>query len=184
MASRDRFETVLVAARLGEQWAWERLVASLNAPLRGYVKALGSHDVEDTVGDIWLGVVKGLPSFEGGEEAFRSWVFSIAYRRTLDQHRRAAKRDEVDTEPVDLNLVADRGMSAEDHAMARYDEEAVIAALDQLTEDRRHVVTLRFLVGMSLVEIAEVTGRNAGAVQSLQTRAFRQLEKILDDTRK
>ena len=68
--------------------------------------------------------------------------------------------------------------------MRHYDEEAVLAALEKLTFDQRQVVTLRFLVGMSLVEIAEVTGRRAGAVQSLQTRAFKQLEKILGDPRK
>lgn len=184
MGSRDRFESVLAAARLGEQWAWERLITPLDATLRGYVKSLGSHDIEDAVGDIWLAVVRGLASFSGDEAAFRAWVFSIAYRRSVDQHRRLVRRDEVEVEPADLELAADLGQSAEDHAMRHYDEEAVLAALEKLTFDQRQVVTLRFLVGMSLVEIAEVTGRRAGAVQSLQTRAFKQLEKILGDPRK
>jgi RNA polymerase sigma-70 factor (ECF subfamily) len=52
-------------------------------------------------------------------------------------------------------------------------------ALSRLTEEQQEVVSLRFLQGLQISEVATVTGRSDGAVKALQFRALRALQKIL-----
>jgi RNA polymerase sigma-70 factor (ECF subfamily) len=52
-------------------------------------------------------------------------------------------------------------------------------ALERLPDDRRQVVVLRFVDGLSAREIGAVLGRSEGAVRVLQHRALRDLAEIL-----
>src|SRR3954470_22954958 len=88
----DAFEDVLGAARAGAEWAWERIYAELSPRVAGYLRALGAGDPEDLVGEVFLQVVRGLDGFEGDEAAFRTWVFTIAHRRLVDDLRRRRRR--------------------------------------------------------------------------------------------
>ena len=49
-----------------------------------------------------------------------------------------------------------------------------------LSEDRRQVVILRFVDGLTAREIGEVLGRSEGAVRVLQHRALRELAVLLE----
>ncbi len=57
----------------------------------------------------------------------------------------------------------------------------VAAALEQLPEDQRDVVTQRDLLGMSIREIAERLGRTEKSVAGLLLRGRRQLRELLAD---
>ena len=57
--------------------------------------------------------------------------------------------------------------------------EELTAALDQLKEEYRAVLVLRFLMGLSVAETAAVLGRSEGAIRVLQYRALRSLRKVL-----
>lgn len=184
MPNDQSFESTLQSARAGDKSAWERIVGGFNPGLRGYVRSQGVVDIDDLVGEIWLGVVRSLPSFQGGEEPFRSWLYSIAYRRIADEHRRRARRPQVELEDGHFELACGAHESAESTALRRSEDEAVVAALAQLTDDQRQVVSLRFLVGLSPEETARSMGRSVNAVHALQNRAFTQLRKILAATRK
>ena len=48
-----------------------------------------------------------------------------------------------------------------------------------LTDEQREVLLMRVVGGLSVPEIAEVTGRTAGSIKALQRRALRQLQKNL-----
>src|SRR3954471_20934012 len=88
----DGFDEVLAAARAGAEWAWERIYGELAPSVAGYLRAHGASEPEDVAGEVFLQVVRGLERFEGGEAAFRAWVFTIAHRRCVDDLRRGARR--------------------------------------------------------------------------------------------
>ena len=59
--------------------------------------------------------------------------------------------------------------------------ETVIRAIkDDLTEDQRHVIILRFLEGFSLRETAEIIGKEVYNVKVIQNRGVAKLRKALD----
>ena len=55
----------------------------------------------------------------------------------------------------------------------------MIERLDELPEDRREALIMRFALGMSNREIARALGRTDGATKVLIHRAIKQLEELM-----
>jgi RNA polymerase sigma factor (sigma-70 family) len=55
----------------------------------------------------------------------------------------------------------------------------LLEAMDKLNETRREIIELMYFQGLSPKEIAEKTGKSAGAIHSLHFNALRDLRKIL-----
>ena len=55
----------------------------------------------------------------------------------------------------------------------------VIERLDDLSDDRREALIMRFALGMSNREIARALGRSDGATKVLIHRAIKQLEELM-----
>jgi RNA polymerase sigma factor (sigma-70 family) len=59
--------------------------------------------------------------------------------------------------------------------------EMVLEAIQQnLTDDQRHVVILRFMEGCSLVETASILGKELSHIKVIQTRAIAKLRKVFE----
>jgi RNA polymerase sigma-70 factor (ECF subfamily) len=71
--------------------------------------------------------------------------------------------------------LADIGMAEVGHERSR----DLRHALEQLPEDQREVLVLRFVLGLSASEIAERMGRSENAVHALQHRGRRKLQAEL-----
>ncbi len=78
------FASVLVAAQTGAPWALERLYHGFSPVVLGYMRIQGAADPEDLTNEVFLGVLRRIGSFEGDEEKFRSWIFTIAHSRLID----------------------------------------------------------------------------------------------------
>ena len=173
---------VIAAARLGEPWALEAIYADLAAPVLGYLRGQGLREPEDAASEVFVGVVRGLERFRGDERDFRTWVFSIAHRRVIDERRRLARRREEPVDPVDLAgpLAGSRTGDAEAEGLDRLGTRWALAALATLSPDQRAVVTLRVLADLSVEQVAAVLGKSLGAVKSLQRRALAALARNLE----
>ena len=88
----DEFARVMSAAQAGEEWAVARLYRSLQPALLRYLNGREPQDAEDIAAQVWLEVARALTKFEGGEDGFRAYVFTIARRRMLNAKRGRARR--------------------------------------------------------------------------------------------
>jgi len=175
----EEFASVLSAARAGADWAWSRLYADLAPTVLGYLRARGVPEAEDVLGETFLQVVRGLEGFDGDESGFRSWVFTIAHRRLVDDRRRRGRRPvQHATEDV-LDSQLPPMATSEDEALASLGTERVLALLDLLTEEQRSALALRFVGGLTLPEVAAVLGRTNNATKALQRRGLRSLRRHL-----
>jgi len=171
------FDDVLVAARAGAEWAWSQIYAELAPKVVGYLRAHGALEPEDAAGEVFLQVVRGLPSFEGGEREFRAWTFTIAHRRLVDALRQRGRRP-VDAAPGELIEAAARpGGDVADEAQARIADARVREAIGALAPDQRSVMLLRIIGDLTIDEIARALGKRPGAVKALQRRALVRLEE-------
>jgi RNA polymerase sigma-70 factor (ECF subfamily) len=167
----DDFATLLDAARAGGEWAMTRLYRSVDPSLRRYLQAQLGPEAEDVASETWLSVARNLQTFDGDEDAFRAWVFTIGKRRVVDHHRARSRRP---TAP-DPDLVP----SAEDEALSGDEAAARIVAL--LPQEQAQIVLLRVVAGFSVEEVAEIVGRRPGTVRVMQHRALKRLAEKLGD---
>ncbi|WP_062315755.1 RNA polymerase sigma factor [Demequina maris] len=181
MSLGPAFDSVLAAARVGEDWAWTEIYRDLAGPVRGYLAGKGSPSPEDEAADTFLHVARGLSGFTGDEGDFRSWVFSIAHRRMVDAHRRSGRRPEAPAPDETLAaLVREAAPSAEHHALLRGQTEAVDHLLRRLNARQREILLLRVVAGLSVKETAAVLGASESAVKVAQHRAIATLRRDLD----
>jgi RNA polymerase sigma-70 factor (ECF subfamily) len=167
---------VLHAARGGAPWAFERLYEDLAPAVAGYLRVQRASEPEDLVSEVFLGVFRGLASFQGTEKQFRSWVFTIAHRRLLDERRRAARRPHLETVDAEVGAL---GGDVEREAFDSLGSQWVYDVCARLSSDQRTVLLLRVIADLSVEEVGRITGKSAGAVKALQRRALEALRRKL-----
>src|SRR4051812_39106168 len=155
------FDDVLAAAQTGAGWAVATLYRDLQPALLRYLQAKAPGHAEDLASEVWLAVAPKLAAFEGDEVGFRSWIFTIAHRRVIDQARRSARRQ---TEPVDGSRL-EQWPAGDDTADAGIEELSAKEAISTLTAglpaDQAEVILLRVVGGLTVNEAAHVMGRSA-----------------------
>jgi RNA polymerase sigma-70 factor (ECF subfamily) len=154
--------------------ALDELYARYSGLVVAYLRGQGAVDPEDLASEVFVGVVRGLHSFEGDEVSFRSWLLVIAHRRLLDDRRRRDRKPADAVQPHRLHAVPDAGQmgDVEGAALERLGTARVFGALDRLTDDQRTVVLLHTVGGLTLPQIAEMLGKRLDAVKSLHRRGL------------
>lgn len=177
--SGEAFESVLEAARLGAGWARTRIYEALAGPVAGYLRNQGVREPEDATSEVFLAVFARLPGFTGTEPQFRSWVFTIAHHKIVDERRRRARRP--DTAPLEDpgEAALAPAVPAEDEALNRIGAERVHRMLDGLTPDQRDVINLRIIADLSVEQVAALLGKPSGAIKALQRRGLDALRRQL-----
>ena len=182
-------ETVLLdRLRAGDETAFEELVARHDGALRRVCRGIVRSDalVDDVVQETWLGVVRGLKSFEG-RSSLRTWIFRILVNTARTRAARDARSlpfsalesEQVPAvEPAAFNAEG-RWVSApsrlehdpETRLLSRELREDLLRAVDRLSPDQRAVITLRDLVGLSAGEVCELLDLTDGNQRVLLHRA-------------
>lgn len=172
-----RFDALLAAARRGEGWAFDELFRSRNGRISAFVRARGVCDVDGVVNDVFLKAFGAVGNFSGDEAAFRAWLFRIARNRVIDEYRKQGRSPVTTDFPDGMELA---GGDVVVDAETRFGGDRVVALLGLLTDEQREVLALRFVGDLTIDQIAEVTGRQRGAVKQLQRRGLRRLEAVLE----
>jgi RNA polymerase sigma factor (sigma-70 family) len=179
MATGPVFDDVLAAARAGAAWAFEVLYRDLAPAVTGYLRLHGAPEPDDLASETFLDVFRGLGGFTGDEQGLRSWVFTIAHRRLVDDWRRRGRRPLLADGGADL--VPDAvGGDVEDDVLDRLGTEAVHRMCSALPADQRSVLLLRVLADLTVEQVAEAMGRSVGSVKALRRRGLRRLREDLE----
>lgn len=173
MALRRTRGFSLPALKAGDATAWTWLVAEYSGKITGYAARMGARDPEDVTSATLEALARRIGDFEGGESQFRSFVFSIAHARIVDDLRRSTRRSEVSIENT-LTLLA-----ADEPNEDTFSDPDLLAALDRLPEDQRRMLELRYVVGLSTKETADAIGKSEVATRVALSRAFTKLKGIL-----
>ncbi|MFP5318445.1 MAG: RNA polymerase sigma factor [Acidimicrobiia bacterium] len=151
----------------------DALYRRLQPALLRHLTSAHAWQAEDIAADVWTEVAAALPRFEGDDDAFRAWLFTLARRRVIDSYRRAGRRH-TDPLPDDVSGAADD--RPEEDVVARLSGEATIARLHRLLPpDHARVVLLRVVYGLPVEQVAALTGKQPVNVRVIQHRALRRL---------
>jgi RNA polymerase sigma-70 factor (ECF subfamily) len=105
-----------------------------------------------------------------GQEVTVPWLIGVARHKLVDHWRRAER------ESRGLGAVALQ--EAEDPWPDLLDTHAAHAALQRLPGPQRTALTLRYLDGLPVAEVAELVGRTLHATETLLARARAALRRI------
>lgn len=178
------------AAKAGDRGAIERLIERYQPRLHAYVRMRLGNRVRareaslDVVQSVCRELLAAVPKFEfRGEERFRDWVFTAALNKIRDKHRfhERDKRDAAREQPADDAdlLGAASYLTPSVDAIGREASTALAAAMGELSEEHREVITLARIVRLPHDVIAESMGRSEPAVRQLLVRALMQLSRLL-----
>src|SRR5262245_41301755 len=167
-------EEVISRAREGDRDALAQIWRAYNHLLLRYFRGKGMADAEDLASTVWLEVANGLRRFQGSENDFRRWLFTIAARRRIDDIRSAKRRDQV--YPADGQWVAPVSTaSAADESEQAQALDRALALVRSLPPDQAEAVLLRVVADLSVAEVAQIMGRREGAVRVLVHRGLKRL---------
>jgi RNA polymerase sigma-70 factor (ECF subfamily) len=168
-------EAILARLLAGDEQAFAELVSAHQGSLlrlaRTFVSDLGS--AEEVVQETWLGVLKGLKSFEG-RSSLKTWIFRILVNRARSRGARDGRTltfSALQEEGGDGADLMDR-FSAEGrwtHPPSLWPEEnpealllrsetqnCLLGAVDGLPPAQRAVVTLRDVEGVAAAEVCNI----------------------------
>ena len=134
---------------------------------------------EDAVQDVFIDLWKSAARFDASVSSETTFVATIARRRMIDRVRRTARSRETEVVEEASLVGADEGLVSLETC-----EEAARAAdaLRELDPDKRRLMELWILRGMSHRQIADSTGMPLGTVKSSLRRGLARVREVLDGT--
>ena len=165
-------ETLAIAARDGDHLAFGELYRRYHPVVAGYVRTRIGGSSDDVVQNVFLAILRGLPSYRGPR--FFSWAYRICVNVVVDELRRHRRRGlEVSGE---VDGVADAGVATpEEELIARRLLSRLSGALARLPEGQRTVFVMARVQGLEYQEIADLLGIPVGTVKSRMWSAVRAL---------
>lgn len=176
------FAPLLARAQAGEEMALAAIYRRHHGRLLRVLGTEVGDAAEDVASQTWLEVFGSLGRFEGDEQGFRAFLFTVARRRVADHRRTRWRRPVTAVEPEVLHATADPAPAIEELVASGLDGDAAVRRIVEiLGEDGARVVLLRIVAGLSVEEVAGIVGRSPGAVRVLQHRALKKLAAALGD---
>lgn len=130
---------------------------------------------EDLTSQTFLKSWENMHRYQMRESPFGAWLYQIARNIVVD-HYRTQKKEKIQPGEI-IHTFADPDANVDEQAEKRLEIDRLMMALCDLTEDQQKVLTLKFTVGLSTNEVAQVMGKESSAIRALQMRGLQSLQK-------
>ena len=151
-------------ARLYDQYATDVLRVC-------YFYLSNREKAEDVCQDVFVRLMTTHPVLQPGRE--KSWLLKVALNRCRDLWRGAWLKRVILGGPT-FELIP-----APDEFSRRDDQQAMMAAINQLPATFKEVILLHYYQGMNIAEIAQMLELPEGTISSRLSRGRKKLESIL-----
>jgi RNA polymerase sigma-70 factor, ECF subfamily len=143
-----------------------------------YYRVGNHHDAEDLTEQTFLQAYRHYARAlrESDGRPLRPWLIRIAHNLAANLYRDRSRKPQT---PIEDTTTLASLHTTEDLVEGRDELVRVLEAVNQLPDDRREALIMRFALDMDNREIARALGRSDGATKVLIHRAIRQLEGIM-----
>ena len=173
-------ETLMLAYCEGDAAAFESLYNRHKGGVYRYLKRQCGNDAtaEELFQDVWIKIVNARKRYQSSAK-FTTWLYHIAHNRLIDHYRKnnrlPASYDEELTDEIEdndqLDLVSEINRSRQ--------ADKLLDCINQLPEAQRESFLLKEESGLSLINIAEVTGTSRETIKSRLRYALSALRRCL-----
>lgn len=172
-------ELLVLQCQEGDDEALKTLIARWHLRLGRFAWRLtGQREAaRDIVQDTWLAIVRGLRRLDD-PALFRSWAYRIVRNKCADWTRRRALQRTV---AEDLKYAAANDSDDSPNETDSGDDVASVRdALRKLPDEQRAILSLHYLDGMGVAQIARVFDVPEGTVKSRLYYAREHLKQALE----
>jgi len=161
-------------------------------------RLLSMVELDDIFQDVSAAALQGLETAPLDHYDPLQWLQQIARRRVVDAHRfhfdakrRDARRQQSIHAPngsgpdalgleqlLAASMTSPSAALSQDIRLSRMQQ-----AIEQLSDEQKTAVRMRYVEGLPTKQIAEKLGKNDVAVRVLLSRSMRLLEKLLEDVK-
>ncbi len=171
---------LMLRYRDGDNAAFETLYRRHNDALYRYLLRLCQHrhSADDIFQDVWSKIIRARGSYRPTAK-FATFLYRVAHNCFIDHIRRNKRH--ANSVPIDTDCHADSAEQPEtltERALAR---RRLDSALKALPDEQRDVFLLREEAGLSLEEIAAVTGSSRETTKSRLRYAVNKLRAAIDE---
>ena len=132
---------------------------------------------EDLTAQVFLKMLEAIHKQNAWHSSFSGWLYRIAHNIVIDYYRRRDRNKQVSID--DAPTITATKHNPVQTAELNMDIDQLRGAIQRLTAEQAEVVSLRFLEGYSINEVATMMDKTEGAVKALQYRAVSALRDLL-----
>jgi len=172
---------LMLRYRDGDMTAFETLYGRHKGSLFGFlVRQIGNQQyAEDVFQEVWSRIIRNRDKYQANAK-FTTYLYHIARNCSIDHYRRMQKRDD-DISEQDAAVPEAQAKDGDPVTTAETGELrfAIVGALRNLPDDQREAFLMKEESGLSLEEIATVTGVSRETVKSRLRYAVGKLRQCL-----
>lgn len=128
-------------------------------------------DAEDLTAETFLRAWNARHRFVGDRTSATGWLIRIAKRLVIDEYRRKLQASR------NHHSAPEAGSSPEQDAIAGEQKQFLGRVLSELTEEQREIVTLRYLLGRRVTDIARHLGASENNISVILHRSLSRLRE-------
>ena len=150
-------------------------------------------EADDIFQEVATGAVENMNQLDFTDKGPFGWLCEVAQRRIVDADRKFSAQKRAKHKEVGIHGSAEQSqvgianlliasITSPSRAFSRQEKEfKLLHALEQMPEQQRTVLSMRYGEGKPTKEIAESIGKSDGATRVLLTRALKKLKTMVDD---
>jgi len=174
---------LLRAHGAGDPHAFARLYDRYDRPCFQFIRRLlgGAHSdaAEDLHQETWIAISRNAAGFDPGKASFPAWLFTVARHKVWDHFRRQRVAVLASAQDDAAMMVPDPGRTPLEQVQSRELAQEIIAAVEALPLEQRCVFVMFAQAGLSLDEIAQITGVAVETAKSRLRYARAKLRQLL-----
>ena len=173
-------EQLLTAAMTFDEAALGELYDRYETKIYTYIyRRIGDEPAaEDLTSQVFMRMLQAIREDKAWHSSFSGWLYRIAHNLVIDHYRQRARHTQVSID--DNPTLSDDNDNPVENVAAQMEAEQIRFAMRQLTEEQSEVLSLRFLEGYSIQEVALMMDKTEGAIKALQYRAVATLRQLLE----
>jgi RNA polymerase sigma-70 factor, ECF subfamily len=141
-----------------------------------YFRTSSTKDAEDICSRVFIRALNHIERYEDRGYPFSAWLYRIAHNLVVNWYRDRERSDEISL--ADQYPPPTMDGDVEEKIEQDSENEKLLAIIQGLPDDRKELLILKHVEGMTNTEIGEIMDRTEGAIKALYHRT---LESLRDD---
>ncbi len=179
---RDEIDdiTLIEAAGNGDNDAFGLLYERYVRKIYNYIyyRTGNVNEAEDLTAKVFHRAFKHIETYNQRGVPFSAWLYRIAHNLVANWYRDRSRKKEV---ALDDQIPGTFHFDFPESVLEKTQEsEKMLSAIRNLTPERQQLIILKFVEGLSNVEIGQIMRKSEGAIKSLYHRTLESLRKEIE----